>query len=222
MADIVLFGVGEVASVAKYYLDHFSEDRVVGYTVDAAYVREDRLDGLPVVAWENLHERFAPGSVQLLGPLSYQRLNDFRRERHLEGKSRGYDFASFIHPSTHNCAASIGENAFILEGCTLPPYCVVGVGAILWSAVHIGHHCRIGDFVFLSSQVGLSSGVHIEDCCMIGGQVGIINGITVGASSYIESRAVLRRNVPPHSVVRHPFDVPTGYDSDRLKSKKFK
>ncbi len=158
----------------------------------------------------------------MLGPLSYQRLNDFRRERHLEGKARGYEFASFIHPSTHNFANSVGENAFILEGCNLQPYCTIGIGAIIWSSVHVGHHCRIGDFVFLSSQVGLSSGVQVEDCCLVGGQVGVVNGINIGASTYIETGAMIRRNVPPHSVIRHPGDLPTGYDSDKLKSKRFK
>ena len=37
MADIVVFGAGQIAEVAKVYIDAHSPDRIVGFTVDAAY-----------------------------------------------------------------------------------------------------------------------------------------------------------------------------------------
>ncbi len=67
MADIVLFGVGEVAAVARFYLERFSEHRIVAHTVDAAYVRQESLDGLPVVAWENLESQFPPDPCSCSG-----------------------------------------------------------------------------------------------------------------------------------------------------------
>jgi acetyltransferase-like isoleucine patch superfamily enzyme len=222
MAEVVIFGVGQIAEVAKAYLDKFGGDRVVGFTVDQTFLTTTEFKGLPVVAWETLEKRFPPGSVKLLGPLSYQKLNELRRDRHLEGKERGYEFASFIHPSTHNMAESVGENCFILENCTLQPYVRIGRGVIIWSATHIGHHSAIEDFCFLSSLVGIASGVRIGSCSLIGGQVGVDNGVTVGPSAYIESRAMIRRNVPPRSVVRHPFDRPESYSSIKLKTRKLR
>ena len=222
MADVVVFGAGQLAEVAKAYLDRFGEDRVVGFTVDEGFLTQSEFQGLPVVAWERLEERFRPGSVKLLGPLSYQNLNEFRRDRHREGRARGYDFTRFIHPSTHNMAEMVGENCFILENCTLQPVVRLGEGVIIWSGSHVGHHAIVEDFCFLSSQVGLASGVHIGTCSLIGGQVGIDNGITIGAGSYIESRCMIRRDVPPNSVVRHPSDLPKPYSSARIKSMKFR
>jgi acetyltransferase-like isoleucine patch superfamily enzyme len=222
MADVVIFGVGQIAEIAKVYLDRFGEDRVVGFTVDEAFSTGPEFRGLPVVAWERLESRFPPGSVELLGPLSYQRLNEFRRDRHNEGKARGYAFASFIHPSTHNLAESVGENCFILENCTLQPCVRIGDGVMIWSASHIGHHSVVADFCFLSAQIGLASGVRIGEGCFIGGQAGIENGVTVGAASYIDARARIRRDVPPESVVRHPADSPKAYTTARLRHMKFR
>ncbi|MBZ9993445.1 acetyltransferase [Mesorhizobium sp. BH1-1-4] len=222
MADVVIFGAGQLAEVAKAYFDKFSEDRVVGFTVDKGFLTQTEFKNLPVVAWEGLEERFPPGTVKLIGPLSYQRLNEFRRDRHREGRARGYDFARFIHPSAHNMAEMVGDNCFILENCTLQPFVRLGEGVIIWSNSHVGHHTTVDDFCFLSSQVGLASGVHIGTCCFIGGQVGVDNGITVGSGTYIESRAMIRRDLPPNSVVRHPFDLPKPYSSDRLKAMKFR
>lgn len=221
MQEIVIFGTGQIADVAKVYIDTFGPGRVVGFTVDAAHMTTTTHNGLPVVAWERLETSFPPDRVKLLGPLSYQRLNDFRRERHEEGKARGYSFASFIHPSVQNLAESIGENTFILENCILQPFARIGEGCMLWTACHIGHHTVIDDYCFLSSQVGVASNVHIGTGCLIGGQVGIDNALSIGASSYIQSRAIIRRNLPPQSVVRHIFDTPEKYSSERLKKMKF-
>lgn len=221
MADIVIFGAGQLADVAKAYLDRFSEDRVVGFTVDAAYLEHPQRHGLPVVAWETLEAVFPPDQVQLLGPLSYQRLNRLRRDRHIEARARGYDFTSFVHPSVHNMAEAVGTNCFVLENCVLQPYSVLGEGVMIWSGTHVGHHCKIGDFCFLSSLVGLASGVTVEPGCMIGGQVGVDNGLTIGAESYLQSRAMVRRNVPQGSVVRHLSDEPEQFGSERLISRRF-
>jgi acetyltransferase-like isoleucine patch superfamily enzyme len=222
MADVIIFGAGQLAEVAKAYLDKYSTDRVVGFCVDESFLEQDTFHGLPVVAWERLENHFPPGAVKLLGPLSYQRLNDFRRDRHGEGRARGYSFASFIHPSTHNMAQTIGENCFILENCILQPFARIGAGVIIWSSTHVGHHAIVEDFCFLSSQIGLASGVRIGAGSLIGGQVGIDNGVTVGPGSYIESRAMIRRDVPPNAVVRHPFDLPKDYSSERVRAMKFR
>ncbi len=219
--DIVIFGTGQIADVARVYIDAFGPGRVVGFTVDETYLDGDTHHGLPVVAWERLEARFPPDRVRLIGPLSYQRLNEFRRERHLEGRARGYSFASFIHPTVQNLAESIGENAFILENCIIQPFVRIGDGCILWTACHIGHHTTIDDHCFLSSQVGVASNVRIGANCLIGGQVGIDNALSIGAGSYIQSRAMIRRDLPAESVVRHAFDTPEKYSSARLKTLKF-
>lgn len=221
MADILIFGTGQIADVAKAYFDAHSPDRVVGFTVDKAYMRSSEHFGLPVVAWEELEQTFPPDKVKIIGPLSYQSLNEFRRLRHSDGKERGYTFTSFIHPSAQICNASIGENCFILENCIIQPYTRIGDGCIIWSATHIGHHTVIGDYCFLSSQIGISSGVTIGDDCFIGGQVGIINGMNIGNECFLESRSVIRRDLPSGSVVRHPHDLPKNYSSARLKGKRF-
>src|ERR1700694_3348083 len=74
MADIVLFGAGQIAQVAKVYVDAHGPDRVVGFTVDAEYLKSDSFHGLPLVPWERLEDFFPPDDVKLLGPLSYRRI----------------------------------------------------------------------------------------------------------------------------------------------------
>jgi sugar O-acyltransferase (sialic acid O-acetyltransferase NeuD family) len=216
MAAIVVFGAGQLAEVAKAYIDADGPDQIVGFTVDSDYCYSDTFQGLPLVAWERLETRFPPTSVKLLGPLSYQRFNDFRRERHIEGKKRGYTFASFIHPASHVYATEIGENCFILENNVIQPYVRIGVGVMIWSGNHIGHHAVIGDYCFLASQVGLGGGVRLGERCFLAGKVGIESGLEVGDRCFLGTGAIVNRNLPAESVVKGRADARAGYSRSRL------
>jgi sugar O-acyltransferase (sialic acid O-acetyltransferase NeuD family) len=222
MADIVVFGAGQIAEVAKVYIDAHSPDRIVGFTVDAAYRHVDEFHGLPLVAWEQLEDHFPAGSVKLLGPLSYRRLNEFRRERHLEGKARGYAFTSFVHPASHVYTHDIGENSFILENNVIQPFVRIGEGVIIWSSNHIGHHAVIGDYCFLASHVGLGSGVRLGESCFLGGKAGVETGVEIGAASFLGGGAIVKRNLPAESVVPGQSDAVAPYSSARLKRLRFR
>ena len=222
MADIVLFGAGQIAEVAKIYIDAHSPDQIVGFTVDEAFRRSDTFQGLPLVAWERLEQSFPPGSVQLLGPLSYRRLNDFRRERHLEGKARGYEFASFIHPASHIYTQDIGENCFILEANVIQPFVHIGDGVIMWSGNHIGHHSHIGDYCFLASHVGLGSGVRLGERCFLAGKAGVETSVHVGDACFLGTGVIVKKNLPAESVVPGSADPVARYPSSRLKRLRFR
>ncbi|MFG1417578.1 acetyltransferase [Xanthobacter sp. V0B-10] len=217
MADIVVFGAGQIADVARVYIDACGPDRIVGFTVDAAHRKADRFAGRPLVDWETLERHFPPERVKLLGPLSFRRLNAFRRSRYEEGRARGYSFATFVHPSCSNHADKIGENCFILENNTLQPFVTIGDNVIMWSNNHIGHHSKIGDHCFLSSQIGLSSNVVIEPGCFLSGQVGIEYGVTVGADSYLGTCTFIAKSLPRESVVRIEGSPVAPYSSMRLR-----
>jgi sugar O-acyltransferase (sialic acid O-acetyltransferase NeuD family) len=217
MADLVVFGAGQIAEVAKYYIDAHGPDRIVGFTVDAAFRTSETFCGLPLVAWEELEQSFPPDRVQLLGPLSFRLLNEFRRDRHLEGRLRGYRFASFIHPACHIYTREIGENAFILEANVIQPFVTIGVGAMLWSGNHIGHHTVVGDNCFMASGVAIGGAARVGERCWIGGQVGINAGITIGEACIIGAKTFIKKDLPAESVVSLPGDTPSNVKSSRLK-----
>jgi sugar O-acyltransferase (sialic acid O-acetyltransferase NeuD family) len=222
MADVVIFGAGQIAEVAKVYFDAHSSDRIVGFTVDAKFRTSDRFQNLPLVAWEAIEQHFPPASVKLLGPLSYRKLNELRRDRHLEGKQRGYEFASFIHPASHIYTQDIGENCFILEANVIQPFVRIGNGVIMWSGNHVGHHSIIGDYCFLASHVALGSGVKLGERCFIAGKVGIETGLSIGSASFVGSGSLVKKDLPAESVVPGPSDEIASYSSSRIKRLDFR
>lgn len=217
MTDIVLFGAGQIADVARVYIDAHGPDRIVAFTVDDAFRTGDTFAGRPQVSWEDLERTFPPDRVKLLGPLSFRKLNAFRKTRFEEGKARGYGFASFVHPSCHVYTDRIGENCFILDNNTLQPFVEIGDNVILWSNNHIGHHSRIGAHCFLSSHIGISSNVSLGEECFLAGKASVDYGRTVGARSYLGPAAVVLADLPPDSVVQGVASPVARYSSQRLK-----
>ncbi len=207
MADVVIFGAGVSAQVTYTFVEKDSDHRVVGFTVDAAYATSDRFKGLPLVSWERIEEVFPPTQVQLLGPFSHLRLNEFRRDRYLTGKARGYRFASFIHPSCVVYAEEIGEHCFILPGTVIEPYATIGNNVVIWGGSYIGHHCVLADHCFLSGQAGIGAGTHIGERCFTGIKVGTTPGVTIGEGSFLSAGAFVAKNVPPGSIVRRAGKV---------------
>jgi sugar O-acyltransferase (sialic acid O-acetyltransferase NeuD family) len=218
MADIVLFGAGQIAEVAKVYIDAHSDDRIVGFTVDAQYAKTDRFHGLPLVPWENLEEYFPPDQVELLGPLSYRRMNEFRWTRYLEGKRRNYRFASFIHPNSHIYTKDIGENCFILEANVIQPFVTIGNNVIIWSSNHIGHHSKIGDHCFLASQVGIAGATHIGEGCFLSGKVGVTEGLMIGDACLLSVGVIVTKDLAAGSVVLRAPDRIAPFPSSRMRS----
>ncbi|MBV8889768.1 MAG: acetyltransferase [Alphaproteobacteria bacterium] len=218
MADIVIFGASPSAEVAKTYLEAHSSHRIVGFTVDDRYATREQFCGLPLVPWDRLEQFFPPSQVQLLGPISYRRMNEFRRDRYLEGKERSYRFASFIHPNSQIYTDDIGEHCFILEANVVQPHVKIGNNVILWGANWIGHHCVIGDHCFFSSQIGIAGGTRIGERCFVGGQAGVIEGLTIGDACLLSAGVFVSRDIPAGSVVRRgSVDKIAPFPSSRMR-----
>jgi sugar O-acyltransferase (sialic acid O-acetyltransferase NeuD family) len=202
MADIVIFGASMSAQVARVFLEKDTDHRVVGFTVDAAYATSDRFDELPLVPWERLEEAFPPTQVQLLGPISYRRLNELRRDRYLEGKARGYRFASFIHPTCVVYTKEIGEHCFILARTIIEPHARIGNNVIIWGDSYIAHHAVVGDHCFFSGRVGIAGGTRVGERCFLGGQSTVSEGLTIGDGCLLSLGTIVTKNIPPGSIVR--------------------
>lgn len=215
--NVVVFGTGMVSEVISVYLEKFSDLKIVGYTVDREFMPEDNLfNGLPTVAWDEIEDHYPPNEVQLIGPLTYQRLNQIRKDRYLEGKAKGYAFASFIHPASHVLTNQIGDHVIILEQNVIQPFASIGNNVILWSNNHIGHHTSIGDHCFLASYVGISGSVKIGEQCYLGGQTGVVHGLEIGARCVTLNAAVVKETLPDDTVIVGPPSDKKPFPSSKL------
>jgi len=214
MKPVLIFGAGEIAEVAHFYFTRDTRIPVAGFTVDAAYLKEARFCGLPVVAFEEAQGAFASATHDLFVALSYAKINAVRAQKCAEGKARGYRLASYV-----SSKASVwdgfqaGENCFILEDNTLQPFVHIAHNVTLWSGNHIGHHARVGANCFITSHVVISGGVQVGENAFIGVNATLRDHVKIGARSVIGAGALVLEDVPDDGVV-----APRGTELSKVPS----
>jgi sugar O-acyltransferase (sialic acid O-acetyltransferase NeuD family) len=198
---LVIFGTGDIAQLAHYYFSTDSDYEVVAFTVDAAYITQDKLSDLPVIPFEELVSRYSPDTNQLFVALSYSKLNAVRKEKYLAAKALGYKVASFVSSkATVLNGGHIGENCFIFEDNTIQPFVTIGNNITLWSGNHIGHHSTIKDHCFIASHVVISGGVEVGEQCFIGVNATLRDHIKIGEKCVIGAGALMLTDAEPEGV----------------------
>ena len=204
MAKVVVFGVKDFASLAHYYLRHDSPHEVVAFTVHREFLPEEQtFEGLPVVATEELRERFPSSEFQAFAPLSHKGMNSARANVYRQLKDLGYSLISYISTrATCLNDGAVGDNCFILEDNTIQPFVRIGSNVVLWSGNHIGHHSQVKDHVFVTSHVVISGHCVIDPYCFLGVNATLRDQIHLGEGTLVGMSAVIMRDTQPWSLYK--------------------
>lgn len=193
---LVLVGDSAFAEIAYEYFTHDSEYQVVAFAVEREYLRRGELFGVPVVPFEELPERFAPGEHEFYAALVYTQGNALRTRLYESAKEMGYRPASYVSPHAFVWRnVKLGEHCFIFENNVIQPFATIGRNVVLWSGNHIGHHSTIGDHCFLSSHVVVSGFCNIGPSCFFGVNSSVANNTNVGAGCLVGAGALILGDV---------------------------
>lgn len=183
---LVIVGDSAFAEVAYEYFTHDSTYEVVAFAVEAAYLSKSTLFGLPVVAVEELEQRFPPSEVEFYAALVYTKLNRLRTRLYQAMKDKGYRPASYVSSRAFVWPnVSLGEHCFIFEDNTVQAFAKIGNNVVLWSGNHIGHHSEIEDNCFISSHVVVSGFCKVGANTFMGVNATLGNNLSVGQDNWI-------------------------------------
>jgi sugar O-acyltransferase (sialic acid O-acetyltransferase NeuD family) len=219
MKPIIIFGAGDIAQVAHFYLTHDSEYEVVAFTVDRDYLSTTEFCNLPVVPFEEINKLYSPKYFDMLVAISYAKVNTIRAKKCEEAKSKGYELISYVSSkATTWPGLSIGENCFIFEDNTIQPFVKIGNNVTMWSGNHIGHHAEIGDNCFISSHVVISGGVKIGDNCFIGVNATIRDHVSIAKNCVIGAGALILKDTQENGVYTMSAAELSKVPSNRLRN----
>jgi sugar O-acyltransferase (sialic acid O-acetyltransferase NeuD family) len=218
MADLIIFGAGDIAELAWFYFSQDTDHRVAAFTVDGAHLKESQFCGLPVVALEEATSRFVPREYRAFVALSYGKVNQLRQEKCAVMRAHGYDLVTYVSSrATTFSDLSVGWNCFILEDNTIQPRTRIGNNVTLWSGNHIGHHSTIEDNVFISSHVVVSGGVVVGANSFLGVNATLRDHIRIGQRSVIGAGSLILADTEEESVYTTPGAVKARIPSSRLR-----
>lgn len=150
---------------------------VLAFTTGRAFMDKTELEGIPIVAFEELSDSFDMNQCMILNTIGYSQMNDIRKKVFFQIREEGYKLCTFI---------SANANVYIImPGAFVGPYVELGVSDIIYANVSLTHHITIGDFVFIGSG------------CVVGGNVKIGDNCFVGLNSTIKNKA----KIPSYTLI---------------------
>ena len=214
---LIIVGDSAFAEIAHEYFDADSDYSVVGFSVEAAYLKQSELHGLPVVPFETLEQHFAPGDHEVFVATTYTQLNRLRARLSAQAKARGYKLASYISPRAfvwRNVA--LGEHCFIFEDNTVQPFVSIGDNVVLWSGNHIGHHSVVKSHCFIASHVVVSGFCTVGEYSFLGVNATLANNVNVGRDNWVGPNVVLMKDTPDGALFKTEQPEPARVSATRF------
>jgi sugar O-acyltransferase (sialic acid O-acetyltransferase NeuD family) len=194
---LVIVGDSAFAEVACEYFSVDSGYEVAGFAVERAFLSRAVLLERPVVAFEQIQERFPPATHDAFVAVTYTQLNRVRARLAQAARERGYRLARYVSSSAFVWRnAELGEHCFVFEDNTLQPFSRIGDDVVLWSGNHVGHHSVIGSHCFISSHCVLSGFVRVGDSSFLGVNCTIANNVRIGRDNWIGPGLTIVKDTP--------------------------
>ena len=195
MKKVVIFGTGELAQRIFFYLKD-SDDQVIAFCANKSKIDKEELLGLPVIAFENIEEKFPPSEFSMFIALAYSEMNKKRAKFFNEAKNKGYELYSFVHPSTKIWDEfEMGENCFILANNVIQPFVKIGNNVLIGSNNLISHNTTIGDNCFITSNVTMGGHITMGKNCFVGLSATINQRIKIGDECIIGAGTIITKDI---------------------------
>ncbi|KKJ76503.1 transferase [Kiloniella litopenaei] len=218
MEKLIIFGNGQVAELVYYMFEHDSDYQPVAFTVDADYITEAEIFGLPVIPFEEIENKYSTTDHSMFVAVSFTGVNKLRAEKVKSCKAKGYQLASYLSSrATTFPDIQYGENCLILEDNTIQPFVTIGDNVYLWSGNHIGHHSTIEDNCFIASHVVISGSVHVGAYTFIGVNATLRDNINIGQANVIGAGCIILKDTEDENVF-----VANAADLARIPSSKLR
>lgn len=200
MEKCLIFGQNYFSEMMCEYIERYTDQEVVAYTVNRKYIQENMLGNIPIIPYEELEQIWKPEEVSILVTAGYRGMNELRRKISNDVKEKGYDLQSFIHPSATIYADRIGEGNIILENVILGMHSQIGNGNIVWNGVNVSHHVQIRDYNFLAPSSVVGGNTYIGNNCFLGLNATVKGGLRVNDYTLIGASAYLDRDSRKYDV----------------------
>jgi sugar O-acyltransferase (sialic acid O-acetyltransferase NeuD family) len=215
---VVVFGTGDFARVAHFYLSEDSPYEIAAFTVHEQYMADNKFLGLDVIPFERLERTYPPEEYAMFVAIGYKRVNKARAEVYDICRSKGYGLITYINSrATHWGEIEIGDNCFIFEDNVIQPFVKIGNDVIMWSGNHVGHDSSIGDPCFIASHAVISGNVKIGPYCFVGVNATFRDGVTVAPECVIGAGALILRDTIHKGVYKGQESEPAPYNSSQLR-----
>ncbi|MBI4342466.1 MAG: transferase [Candidatus Omnitrophica bacterium] len=216
MRRVIILGCGNFGQTVHHFFVHDSDYEVVGFTVDEQFLETGSFLGLPVVAFEEVQERFPPDDHDLFVAVGLRDLNRQRAAKVKEAEAKGYHLATYISSrATVPPGLELGPNSWIMEASHVHPYASIGRDVIIWSRSTVGFKSRVNDHCWISAGL-LGDAVAVGEGTFIGLGATVASFVAVGRHNVIGAGALILKDTKDFQIYRGHGSAPSRVPSTRF------
>jgi len=199
MDKLILYGNGRIAKIIYQFLK--SDFDVVAFTVDKDLIEDTVIEDLPVIAFEEIQDKYPPSLFSMLITVGYVGMNAIRAQKYQQAKKKGYSFITYTHPSVQkHDSVVLGENNVILDHVSIQPYAKIGNSNFIWSNAVVAHGCTVEDNCWITSGVSIAGDTVIRSKVFLGINATIGHNITIEDETFIGANCLVTRSTNPKEV----------------------
>jgi len=200
VTKIILVGNSTAAEILYQYLQRDSRYQVVAFSVEQSFITDEQYLGLPVVALEQLGDKFDSAEHQVLVAVGYNQLNQTRARLFEQVKTLGFNVLSYIHPDAKVYSDQIGEGAIIMANAVVEVCASVGDNSVVWANCVIGHHTQVAQHCWIASGSVLAGSASVGNYCFIGVNATVANQVNVAANNIVGANCAILKSTQDNQV----------------------
>ena len=195
MKPVVIVGAARFAKRMCVYLTHDAGRGVVAFAVEREHLEAESLMDRPVVALDELADRYLPADHEVCVAVGHHGVNTLRARLCEEVEGAGYELVSYTS-SMSTCwpEARVGSrHVLILDQTVVAPFATVGDDVIL-NGCNVNHDVTVGDHCFVATGATLGGGATLGDYGFVGLGAVVLSGVEVAPRCVIGAGAVVKRD----------------------------
>ena len=197
---LIIYGDSSFAQMIAHYFQSDSDYEVVAYCVDSAYKTKDDIDGLPVVALEELESHFSSENHSIFAAIGYKSV---RTHKVLFEKIAALSFPIASYISTQamiDSTCKIDVNCLILPGVILEPDTTIEANCYINSGAIVCHHSRIKAHSILAAGSLVGGYTTVGESSLIGFKATIAELLELADETLLGAGSLLLENTQAHTM----------------------
>ena len=198
--NLIIYGDSSYAEMIAHYFQTDSEYQVVAFCVDQDYRKKEEINGLPIVALEDVENHYSPKEHHIFAAIGYKSV---RTHKLLFEKIAQLSFpvASYISSKAIvDSSSKISINCLILPGVILEPNTVIEENCFINTGAIVCHHTHIKAHSILASGSLIGGYTTIGESSLIGFNATVAELLQVGSETLLGAGSLLLQNTEDYTM----------------------
>ena len=197
---LIIYGDSSYAQMIAHYFQTDSMYEVAAFCVDEAYRSQEEIEGLPVIALEEIEKHFSPKEHDIFAAIGYKSVRTHKALYEKVAKL-SYPVASYIsNQAMIDSTSMIGENCLILPGVILEPYTKIEANCYINSAAIVCHHSHIKAHSILAAGALIGGHSTVGESSLIGFRAIVAELLELGDETLLGAGSLLLKNAKAHTM----------------------